>query len=134
MSDDHQSQTLCFLKLYSVCPSLCFSLVSDASHSVVGMMFTQVKEDDGTHSHLERFSSTRARQLFFEKKIYGSLFRLSDSHILVSYEEEISNIYDNPLPEYFIINYLSPAYEPSSCVDMLRWLMLLSIMSSLLKY
>src|SRR5206468_1968920 len=136
MSDEHQSQTLCFLKLYSGCPSLCFSLVSDASDSVVGMVLTQVKDDDGTHSHIERFTSTRARQLFFEKEIYGSLFRLSHSHLLVVFKEGDNYMNDKPLSEYssvmskyhiyiqnieyIISNYMSPADEPSHWVDMLR--------------
>src|SRR3989442_11389765 len=130
------SKSNCFLKLYSVCPSLCFSLVSDASDSGVGMMLTQVKDDDGTHSHIERFSSTRARQLFFEKEICGILIRLSHSHLLVIYEEGTNHRNVNPLADYssvmtqyhiyiqhtayIIINYLSPADEPSHCVDMLQ--------------
>src|SRR5437899_6239927 len=80
-----------FLKLCSVCPSLCFSLVSDASDSVVGMMLSRVKDDDGTHSQIVRFSSTRARQL---------VFRLSHSLLLVIHEEGTSDTNDNPLPEY----------------------------------
>ena len=142
MSDEHQSQTLCFLKLYSVCSSSCCSLVSDASDSVVGMVLTQVKDDDDTHSPVSyasmrntRFSSTRARQLFFEKEIYGILLRLSHSHLLVVYNEWVNHMNNNQLSgylsvmtqyhvhiqniAYIMINYLSPVYEQSFCVDML---------------
>ena len=132
-----------FLKLYSVCPSLWFSLVSDASDSVVGIALTQGKDDDGTHSHIVRFTSTRARQLFFEKEIYGILFRLSHSHLLVVFKEGDDDMNDNPLSEYssvmykyhiniqnieyLIFNLLSPAEEPCHCVDMLQWRILISI-------
>src|SRR4051812_15682506 len=95
-----KSNSMFFLKLYSVCPSLCFSLVSDASDYAVGVALTQVKDDDGTHSPIARFTSTRTRQLLFEKTIYGSLFRLSYSHLLIFYEEGIHQMHDNPLSEY----------------------------------
>src|SRR2546425_11668723 len=64
------------------------------------MMLTRVKDDDGTHSQIVRFSSTRARQLFFEKKIYGSLFWVSSSHLLVIYEDEIHHRNVSSLYQY----------------------------------
>ena len=98
-------------------------------------MLTGVEDDDGTHSQIVRFSSTRARQLFFEKKIYGSFIRLSYSYLIMIHEDKIhhrnvTSLYQYSSvmmqyniniqnTEYILINYLSHAYKPCSCVDML---------------